>query len=158
MALVCNPSMRTGRNQGSYSCLGKHGQPYQTLLVQIQVLHPSFLMEKSPRKKNCNSFLFTHAKRQKTIKEPLVLRCQCCKCGWGRSKDLSSLGGGNTSDTGEFHTGGDCCPLSSWLRIPLACPDLSRASVLLPAVWDCNVCKREDSSINTTSQTWILVY
>lgn len=45
--------------------------------------------------------------------------------------DLSSLGTGNISDTGEFHIE-DCCPRSSCLKsIQLTCPSLfSRASSL----------------------------
>lgn len=50
---------------------------------------PLFSDGKVPGEKTSNSFLLTHATRQKIIKEPLVLRCKCCKCGWGRFKEAS---------------------------------------------------------------------
>lgn len=91
---------------------------------------PLFSDGKAPKEKSSNSFLLTHATRQKN-KEPLVLRCKCCECGWGRFKeDLSSLGRGNTSKTGEFQKRR---LLPSWQltehSLGMSCP-LSRASVL----------------------------
>lgn len=85
-------SMGVGGNQGLWSYLGKCGQPYQSLLgQQAQLL---FSDGKVSKAKTRNSLL-THATRQKITREPLVLRCTCCKCGWGRfEEDLSFLGRG----------------------------------------------------------------
>lgn len=137
MTLVCHSSAGTGGNQGSSSCLGKPGQPYQPFCWCGKPSSCALLFRRKRPQGKQWWLLFTHPcyKIKKLLKSLWSSGLKAAPADRVDVKEnLSSLGWGNISNTGEFHR--ETCPLSSQLMSnQLACPTLSQGSHPCLACW-----------------------